>query len=296
MLCLSEDIVSDKTIERLRKVSTATAWGPLGADCDSFIMRHLKYLKAGDDRKMVGRALTIECISGPEMTYGTPGKMIREEYKVYDAWDAIQPGDVVIASAGGWWEGNGTWGDCICAGFMAKGAVGLVTDGLVRDAPYITKMAIPCFTWMGLSTPRVIMTMYDGVTHCYPTRVNVPIVCDGVRVNPGDVILGDQDCVLNIPKERADSVAEIGDLTEEIEEKYSRALAEKGVPLRTTYGPVDREENYRKLGLLEKAVRRDELREIITKKWGIQKHYGPKTEVVAMGSDSWLEKYRKKKK
>jgi 4-hydroxy-4-methyl-2-oxoglutarate aldolase len=227
---------------------------------------------------MVGRAITIECLCGPEMTYGTPGKMIREEYKVYDAWDAIQPGDVVIASAGGWWEGNGTWGDCICAGFMAKGAVGLVTDGLVRDAPYITKMAIPCFTWMGLSTPRVIFTKYDGVTHCYPTRVNVPIVCDGVRVNPGDIIMGDQDCVLCVPKERADLVAEIGVLTEEIEEKYSRALAEKGLPLRITYGPVEQNKYYRELGLLEKAARRAELQDIIVKKWGKYPIHGPKTD------------------
>lgn len=246
----------------------------------------------GDARKMVGRALTIENICGPEMTYGTPGKMIREEYKVYDAWDAIHPGDVVIASAGGCWEGYGIWGDCICTGFMAKGASGLVTDALVRDAPYIVTLPIPCFTWMGLSTPRTQHPGLDGYTWCYPTRINVPIICDGVPVNPGDIIVGDQDCILCIPKERADLIAEAGEIREEIEEKYSRALALKGIPLRTTYGPVEREKHYRELGLLEKAKRESELRETIYRKWGRR---GTRQHIKNIqSSDSFLEKHKKK--
>jgi len=109
-----------------------------------------------------------------------------------------QAGDVIVI-AGGFDMNLSVWGGVMSAIAKAKGIAGVVTDGLVRDVAETRQADLPVFS--------------IGLTPVGPTKegggqINVPISCGGVIVNPGDIIVGDEDGVVVVRKEDAASVLE----------------------------------------------------------------------------------------
>ena len=212
-----------RVIEDLKKISTATAWSVLGSlGIKSVSMRGIFPLKP--NTKMVGPAQTL---------YYLP---LRED-KEYTAEDLrksaamrlaeeTKPGDVIVVDSGG--PGYyGGMGDVMITGFAVKKAAGMVFDGVIRDSPYVRTLEMPVFCCgvQPSTTPRNM-----------PVAANVMVRCGGVLVCPGDIVMGDDDGVIVIPKEKAEQVAELGLEREKIE-KYSRRLLESGKPLNYAYPP-----------------------------------------------------------
>jgi 4-hydroxy-4-methyl-2-oxoglutarate aldolase len=108
------------------------------------------------------------------------------------AINMAQPGDVLVIAAGGVTD-YACFGDATALRMQLKGMAGCVIDGSTRDAASLRAMKFPIFV-KGI-TARNYHYPYGGEHGA----VNVPIVCDGVLVHPGDVVLGDDDGIVVVP-------------------------------------------------------------------------------------------------
>lgn len=118
------------------------------------------------------------------------------------AADIAQPGDVVVVDAGGYADVS-VIGDGISYYMQVKrGIAGVVIDGSVRDVTGIRELGFPTFA-RGI-TPRLFGSQGPGA-------INVPISCGGTTVNPGDLVLGDDDGVVVVPKEDVERVLALTD-------------------------------------------------------------------------------------
>jgi regulator of RNase E activity RraA len=149
-----------------------------------------------------------------------------------DAIEAIRPGDVLVHDGMGLVD-QGLFGDLLSLRVKMKGAAGLVTDMAVRDSVHIKAHGMPVFC-RGVVSPG---------GRIYSVDYNVPIGCAGTLVIPGDVLVGDDDGVVVIPR------AILGALTEAVvyheeREEYLRLLLADGAELRGTY-PVSPETDRR---------------------------------------------------
>lgn len=107
-------------------------------------------------------------------------------------------GDVLVVNARGD-SGCGLVGGNICRGLQARGLVGVVVDGAVRDVEEIRQLQFPVYA-RGL--------VPSGGTAYGPGEVNVPIACAGVVVNPGDIIVADTDGIAVVPPAAVDELLE----------------------------------------------------------------------------------------
>ena len=114
------------------------------------------------------------------------------------AFDSVQPGEVIVIEARGE-RGSGTLGDVLALRAQHLGAEGVVTDGGVRDYETVAGFDLPVFS-RG-PNPSVL-----GRLHV-PWEADVTIACGGAAVQPGDVIVGDGDGVIVIPRFLAEEVA-----------------------------------------------------------------------------------------
>lgn len=132
---------------------------------------------------------------GPAVTCLGPDLTVRRM-----AIDLAEPGDVVVVAANGSTD-YACFGDGTARRMQLKQIAGIVIDGATRDAAGIRRLQFPTFV-KGV-TPR---------NYYYPTAptygaINVPVTCGGARVNPGDVIIGDDDGVIVVSREAADHIA-----------------------------------------------------------------------------------------
>ena len=121
-------------------------------------------------------------------------------------------------------------GNILVTRLRVRGAVGLVTDGAVRDSPEIAAQPFPVFA-AGRSASI-------GLSAHHAVDCDVPIACAGVAVFPGDVLVGDAEGVIVIPRHLATAIAQPAVEQEELE----RFLLEKvaaGAPLPGTYPPSE---------------------------------------------------------
>jgi regulator of RNase E activity RraA len=131
---------------------------------------------------LAGVVRTVSTIPAPDLTPSEPykGEMA--------AVDALKPGDVMLVSSCDW----SYWGELLSTAARYRGCRGVVIDGFTRDTRAIRAMGFPVFC-RGVH-PADSLGRIDVVAH------DVPIVCAGVRVNPFDLVLADDDGVVVIPQ------------------------------------------------------------------------------------------------
>jgi 4-hydroxy-4-methyl-2-oxoglutarate aldolase len=130
-----------------------------------------------DGRRISGAAVT---------SHNFPG----DNLMIHVALNVAQRGQILVLANGGGTQGA-LWGDVACTFAAKKGIAGVIADGPVRDVEALRRMSFP--VWSTSVSP-------SHPEKRGPGSVNVPIVADGVLVEPGDVIVADDDGVLVIPQ------------------------------------------------------------------------------------------------
>jgi 4-hydroxy-4-methyl-2-oxoglutarate aldolase len=138
-----------------------------------------------------------------------------DNWMLHVAAGELQEGDVVVAACTTD-NDDGFFGDLLATSFRARGALGLVIDGGVRDVKDLTAMQFPVFS-------RAISA--KGTVKATPGSVNIPVVCAGAIVNPGDVVIGDDDGVVIVPAAIAMQAADAAEAREANEADKRKQLA-----------------------------------------------------------------------
>jgi len=160
--------------------------------------------------KLVGPAYTLKYVPVGTVP-GTVGDFI----------DDVPPGDVVVIDNGGRTYCT-VWGDLLTVTAVRRGIAGTVIDGVCRDVPRIRDLAYPIFT-------RGCFMM-TGKNRVELAAVNVPVAISDVKVNPGDIIVGDDSGVVVVPQEKAAEILKLAEQIAEAENGIEQAV-ERGMTL-----------------------------------------------------------------
>jgi 4-hydroxy-4-methyl-2-oxoglutarate aldolase len=133
--------------------------------------------------KAAGTAVTVKCSDGDNLM-------------LHAALEVAQPGDVIVMTTMTG-SANGMFGELLANAFRVRGINAFITDAGVRDVAKLREMKYP--VWSKYITAA-------GTSKNRPGWVNVPVVIEGVLVNPGDFVLADDDGVVVVPRAEIDEV------------------------------------------------------------------------------------------
>lgn len=213
-----DQIVSIATLHALRQLGTATIYEAQGAK--GALDSGIKPIAPG--MRLAGPALTVDT---------RPADNLMLHYAMLKA----QPGDVLVVDAKGFLEA-GVWGDVFTEQAQRIGLAGLVIHGAVRDAAAMTEAGFPVFS-RGLSI--------KGTGKHQPGRLNVTITIGDVGIDPGDIIVGDQDGVVVVRRHEVDEVLLKSRQREEKEARFRQQIRDGA----TTVELLGLEETLRRLQL-----------------------------------------------
>ncbi|PKW18224.1 4-carboxy-4-hydroxy-2-oxoadipate aldolase/oxaloacetate decarboxylase [Saccharopolyspora spinosa] len=172
---------------------------------------------------VAGPALTVDCKPADNLA-------------IQHAVTLARPGDVLVVDAKAFLEA-GPWGDILTLYAQQVGITGLVIDGSVRDSQAIVDMGFPVFC-------RGICIKGTGKNQ--PGKVNETIICGGVTINPGDVVVGDADGVVVVPAGDVEWVIELSEAREQKEARFRTALRDgQSLVELMSLGPKLTEHGYR---------------------------------------------------
>ena len=232
---MSSDALRPDTLDLLRRASTATITTQLfSRGLRNCFLHGLRPLDA-EHARFAAEAFTLRYIPARE------DLDTLDVFRDYDhpqrlAIESAGPGQVLVMDSRG--DGRAaSAGHILVTRLLRRGVAGLVTDGSVRDSPSIARSGLPVFV-SGVSA-TTNLALHHAVD------MQVPIGCAGVPVYPGDVVVGDQEGVVCVPRHLADEIAEPA-LEQERLERFVLDQIDGGAPLRGVYPPDEQTmERYR---------------------------------------------------
>lgn len=183
------ELIAQETIDRAEKLGVALLLDGVakaGLDLPNGGCMDAEIMPVAEDMKMIGTAVTVETDNG-------------DNFPIHLASYAAPSAGYIMVIDGKGYKGRAYFGDLIMGSCQAVGYKGMVVDGCTRDREGNIKLRFPVYS-RGI-TPR-------GPCKKLPGRINGDIMCGGVKVAPGDLVMGDSDGVCVIPREHIDLVLE----------------------------------------------------------------------------------------
>lgn len=225
---MAEEItVTQETLDKLMIPSTATITSALNKrGLWNTFMYDVSPLKPG--MKMAGPAYTMRYIPSREDVDRIPVDNLVDKQRV--GIEEIPPGSVLVIDARGD-DSAGTMGSILATRLHVRGVAGIVCDGSYRDTPAIAEIGMPAYA-------RAMNARTNKSIHS-PVDLQLPIGCGGVAVYPGDIIVGDGEGVIVVPRHLA---AEVAEETAEAEQRENFILQkiQNGASIVGTYPPDEK--------------------------------------------------------